>query len=95
MVLKSCGPLGTEAVGNTTRPGFDREGPIALTKGKFKGLAHEIKGLASVYKQPADGRRTLRLTEFERLPVALPRQVPRLHEGLLGPRSGRSRATAD
>jgi hypothetical protein len=39
------------------------KGPIALTKGNFKGLAHETKGLASIY-QLADGKRTLRLTEF-------------------------------
>ena len=40
------------------------KGPIAITKGDFKGLAHETKGLASIY-QLADGKRTLRLTEFE------------------------------
>ncbi|HSE89495.1 MAG TPA: DM13 domain-containing protein [Candidatus Binatia bacterium] len=39
------------------------KGPIALTKGNFKGLAHETKGLASIYEL-ADGKRTLRLTEF-------------------------------
>jgi hypothetical protein len=40
------------------------KGPMAITKGTFKGLAHETRGLASIY-QLADGRRTLRLTEFE------------------------------
>jgi hypothetical protein len=40
------------------------KGPMAVTKGKFKGLAHETKGIASIY-QLADGNRTLRLTEFE------------------------------
>lgn len=40
------------------------KGPIAITTGDFKGLAHETKGLASIY-QLADGKRTLRLTEFE------------------------------
>jgi Electron transfer DM13 len=39
------------------------KGLIAVTKGNFKGLAHETKGLASIY-QLADGKRTLRLTEF-------------------------------
>ena len=39
------------------------KGPMAVTKGNFKGLAHETKGLASIY-QLADGKRTLRLTEF-------------------------------
>jgi Electron transfer DM13 len=40
------------------------KGPMAVTKGSFKGLAHETKGVASIY-QLADGKRTLRLTEFE------------------------------
>lgn len=40
------------------------KGPMAVTKGNFKGLAHETRGLASIY-QLADGKRTLRLTEFE------------------------------
>jgi hypothetical protein len=40
------------------------KGPMAVTKGNFKGLAHETNGLASIY-QLADGKRTLRLTEFE------------------------------
>ena len=40
------------------------KGPMAVTKGNFKGLAHETKGLASIY-QLAGGKRTLRLTEFE------------------------------
>ena len=39
------------------------KGPTIVTKGSFKGLAHETKGLASIY-QLADGKRTLRLTEF-------------------------------
>ena len=40
------------------------KGPMAVTQGNFKGLAHETKGMAAVY-QLADGKRTLRLTEFE------------------------------
>jgi hypothetical protein len=40
------------------------KGPMAVTKGSFKGLAHETHGMAAVY-QLADGKRTLRLTEFE------------------------------
>ncbi len=39
-------------------------GPAALAKGSFKSLAHETKGLATIY-QLADGKQTLRLTEFE------------------------------
>ena len=33
------------------------KGPMAVTKGSFKGLAHETKGSASIY-QLADGKRT-------------------------------------
>ena len=40
------------------------KGLMAVTKGNFKGLAHETKGLASIYQLP-DGKRTLRLTDFE------------------------------
>lgn len=40
------------------------KGPMAVTKGHFKGLAHETKGSASIY-QLADGKRTLRLSAFE------------------------------
>ena len=39
-------------------------GPMSLAKGNFKSLAHETKGLATIYKL-ADGKQTLRLTEFE------------------------------
>ena len=38
--------------------------PMAITKGTFKSLAHETKGSAAIY-QFADGKRTLRLMEFE------------------------------
>jgi hypothetical protein len=38
--------------------------PMVVSGGNFKGLAHETKGFAAIY-QLADGRRTLRLTEFE------------------------------
>jgi hypothetical protein len=37
---------------------------MSITKGTFKSLAHETKGSAVIY-QLADGKRTLRLTEFE------------------------------
>ena len=40
------------------------KGPMAVTKGNFKGLAHETKGVAEIYRL-ADGKRTLRLTQFE------------------------------
>ncbi len=39
-------------------------GPMTLAKGSFKSLANETKGLATIY-QLADGKQTLRLTEFE------------------------------
>src|SRR5687767_6805537 len=40
------------------------KGPLTVTKGNFKGLAHETMGTAAIY-QLADGRRTLRLSDFE------------------------------
>src|SRR5918992_1151751 len=43
---------------------FIEKGPLTVTKGNFKGLAHETKGSAAIY-QLADGRRTLRLSNFE------------------------------
>ncbi len=39
-------------------------GAKALAQGSFKSLAHETKGSATIYKL-ADGKQTLRLTEFE------------------------------
>src|SRR5262245_5377411 len=38
--------------------------PMVLRKGDFRGLAHETKGVATVH-QLADGKRLLRLTNFE------------------------------
>ena len=52
-----------EFPGGTAMASIEK-GPMSITKGNFKGLAHETKGLAWIY-QLADGRRTLRLTEFE------------------------------
>jgi hypothetical protein len=40
------------------------KGPMAISKGGFNSLAHETKGTATIY-QLGDGKRTLRLTEFE------------------------------
>jgi hypothetical protein len=38
--------------------------PVALTAGNFHGVAHETKGVATVYQLP-DGKRTLRLSDFQ------------------------------
>lgn len=38
--------------------------PTALASGNFHGVAHETKGVATVYRLP-DGKRTLRLTDFQ------------------------------
>jgi len=51
-----------EFPGGPAMAAIDKE-PVVLTKGNFKGLAHETAGLASIYRL-ADGKRTLRLTEF-------------------------------
>lgn len=39
-------------------------GPTTLTKGQFKSLAHETKGTATIFRL-ADGKQTLRLSDFE------------------------------
>jgi hypothetical protein len=52
-----------EFPGGTAMASIEK-GPMVVTKGNFKGLAHETRGLASIY-QLADGKRALRLTEFE------------------------------
>src|SRR3989442_12346915 len=41
-----------------------RTEPMVLAKGDFRGLAHETKGAAAVH-QLGDGKRMLRLTNFE------------------------------
>jgi outer membrane protease len=38
--------------------------PVKLAAGTFHGVAHETKGVATVYQLP-DGRKTIRLTEFQ------------------------------
>ena len=38
--------------------------PVELASGRFHGAAHETKGTATIYQLP-DGKRTLRLTQFE------------------------------
>jgi hypothetical protein len=38
--------------------------PAKLASGNFHGVAHETKGVATVYQLP-DGRKTIRLTEFQ------------------------------
>ena len=52
-----------EFPGGTAMASIEK-GPMAITKGSFKSLAHETKGTASIY-QLGDGKRALRLTEFE------------------------------
>jgi Electron transfer DM13 len=52
-----------EFPGGTVMASIEK-GPMSITKGNFKSLAHETKGVASIY-QLADGKRALRLTEFE------------------------------
>ena len=38
--------------------------PMPLSQGRFHGVAHATQGLATIYQLP-DGKRALRLTEFE------------------------------
>lgn len=52
-----------EFPGGAAMASIEKE-PMPLTKGNFKSLAHETKGLASIYQLP-DGKRALRLTQFQ------------------------------
>jgi hypothetical protein len=45
-------------------PVAKRGEPVVLAKGAFRGLAHETRGAATVH-QLADGKRILRLSDFE------------------------------
>ena len=38
--------------------------PVTVAAGGFHSVAHETKGVATIYRAP-DGKRTLRLTEFQ------------------------------
>jgi len=38
--------------------------PVMLASGQFHGVAHEARGVATVYRTP-EGKRVLRLTDFE------------------------------
>jgi hypothetical protein len=55
--------ISEEFPGGAARTSIEK-GTMVVTMGNFKGLAHETKGLATIYRFP-DGKRTLRLTEFE------------------------------
>jgi Electron transfer DM13 len=41
-----------------------KDAPVALVSGNFHGVAHKTMGVATIYHL-ADGKRTLRLTNFE------------------------------
>jgi hypothetical protein len=53
------------ALSGSSGGGFDiATAPTMLSMGRFHSVAHEGRGLATVYRT-ADGKRTLRLTQFE------------------------------
>jgi hypothetical protein len=52
----------TPAAGNAAAA--ETGAPVALASGRFHGVAHEGKGLATIFQLP-DGQRVLRFTEFE------------------------------
>ena len=54
-------PFPTTATQQTTSSNL---APLLLSQGRFHGVAHTTEGLASLYQLP-DGKRALRLTEFE------------------------------
>ncbi len=45
-------------------PRMTSAGPAAVASGPFHGVAHATRGIATIY-QATDGKRTLRLTDFE------------------------------
>ena len=47
-----------------TSPSASGAEAVVLSSGSFQGLAHETKGTATIHRLP-DGKRILRLTEFE------------------------------
>jgi hypothetical protein len=51
-------------VAATSPSASSTEAVVILSSGSFQGLAHETKGVATIHRLP-DGKRILRLTEFE------------------------------
>ena len=54
----------SEQLPDVTTQASTHKGPVTLAQGRFRSVAHETRGTATVY-QFADGKRVLRLTEFE------------------------------
>ena len=50
--------------GTATSPSVAGTEAAIVSSGNFQGLAHETKGIATIHRLP-DGKRILRLTEFE------------------------------
>ncbi len=48
----------------TVETAQEQQAPQLLSNGSFHGVAHETKGVASIFQLP-DGKKVLRLTEFE------------------------------
>ena len=53
-----------EALPGATSASMKGNEPLSLSAGSFRGIAHETKGTATVYKLP-EGKNILRLTNFE------------------------------
>jgi hypothetical protein len=54
----------SEQFPSTSLAGSPEASPLVLASGSFHGVAHKTAGVATIYRLP-DGKRTLRLTEFE------------------------------
>lgn len=52
-----------EALPGVTNVSMKGVGPVALSAGSFRGIAHETKGKATVYNLP-EGKQILRLSDF-------------------------------
>jgi len=56
--------FGTAPLTKESRDSMAASGPVELYEGSFHGVAHDGKGVATVYQLP-DGKKVLRFTNFE------------------------------
>ncbi|MGH7902079.1 MAG: DM13 domain-containing protein, partial [Thermodesulfobacteriota bacterium] len=56
--------FGTAPLSKESQVSMAASGPVELSVGSFHGVAHDGKGVASIYQLP-DGKKVLRFTDFE------------------------------
>jgi len=64
VVSESFDTTGVSQSGGAVAASAASTAPTMISMGRFHGVAHDGMGLATIYRA-ADGRRTLRLTQFE------------------------------